>query len=128
MDNAEKTVLIIDDEVHIRRILELKFTQAGFRVLAAKNGQKGLELVLAESPDVVISDINMPVMDGKTFCERTDPLKQKKSFLTLVVTARILPDDHEWTRSLQDTELFEKPFSPSKILERVIQYLSDRET
>lgn len=128
MDNAEKTILIIDDEVHIRRVLELKFAQAGFRVLAAKNGQKGLELVLADLPDAVISDINMPVMDGKTFCMRTDPLKKENPFLTLVVTARILPDDHEWIRTLQDTELIEKPFSPSKILERVTRYFRERET
>ncbi|WP_300462032.1 response regulator [Desulfobacula sp.] len=124
MDNANRTILIVDDEVHIRRILELKFKNAGFRVLAAKNGQEGLDLVHKESPDAVISDINMPKLDGKTFCLMTDPLKQQRPFLTIMVTARIHPEDQVWTEQLCDTVLIQKPFSPARILETVYDYFS----
>nr|WP_320015241.1 response regulator [uncultured Desulfobacter sp.] len=122
MDNAQKTILIIDDEAHIRRILELKFKKAGFRVLTAKNGEKGLELIESLSPDAVISDINMPKVDGQALCMMTDPLKEKRRFLTIIITARIHPDDQEWIRRMTDTVFMEKPFSPSKILETVNQY------
>ena len=122
MDNAQKTILIIDDEAHIRRILEIKFKKAGFRVLTAKNGEKGLELITSLSPDAVISDINMPKVDGQALCMMTEALKEKRRFLTIVITARIHPDDQEWISRMTDTMFMEKPFSPSKILDAVNQY------
>ena len=68
MEN-NKSVLVIDDEAHIRRVIELKFKNQGYRVSTATNGEEGLELIKAEEPDVVITDIMMPKLDGKALCE-----------------------------------------------------------
>ena len=122
MDKSPKTVLIIDDEPHIRRILEFKLKNAGYRTLTAKNGQIGLEIIDNQQPDAVISDINMPKMDGKTLCETTNVLKNKRPFLTIIITARIQPDDRHWVAEMTDTVFMEKPFSPSKILEQINAY------
>ncbi len=117
-----KTALIVDDEAHIRRVLEIKLKKQGMRVVMAKNGQEALELIQENRPHVVITDINMPIMDGKTLCIRTNPLKKEKPFLTIVVTARIDPQDIIWVKELQDTILLEKPFSPMEILQNIQAY------
>ena len=117
-----KTILVCDDEAHIRRVIELKLKSRGYKVLTATNGEEGLKIIKSEKPDAVISDINMPKMDGKTLCELTDPMKRDRSFLTIIITARISPDEQDWVSEMQDTQFMEKPFSPSKLLESVDKY------
>jgi len=98
----------------------------GYQVMLAKNGQEGLDMIQQHQPEIVISDINMPVMDGKTLCEKTNGLKQKRPFLTIIITARIMPEDREWVAKMHDTLFMEKPFSPAQIAECVKQYLGNQ--
>jgi CheY-like chemotaxis protein len=118
-----KKVLVVDDEAHIRRVLELKLKNRGYQVFVAKNGQEGIDIIKEHQPDIVITDINMPIIDGKTLCEKTNSLKKERPFLTIIITARINPGERDWTRNMQDTQLHEKPFSPSKIVSAIEQYL-----
>ena len=117
-----KRVLVIDDEAPIRRVIELKLKNGGYDVLAAKNGWEGLQLMESEKPDAVITDINMPLLDGKQICELTNHWKQERPFLTIIMTARIMPDERQWIEAMQDTVFMEKPFSPSHLLENVDHY------
>jgi len=117
-----KTVLVCDDEAHIRRVVELKLKNRGYNVITAANGEEGLKAIQSEKPDVVISDINMPKLDGKSMCEMTNPIKAERPFLTIIITARISPDEENWVAQMQDTQFMEKPFSPSKLLEAVDAY------
>jgi CheY-like chemotaxis protein len=118
-----KKVLVVDDEAHIRRVLEVKLKNRGYQVFAAKNGQEGIDIIKEHQPDIVITDINMPIIDGKTLCEETNSLKKERPFLTIVITARINPEERNWIRNMQDTQFYEKPFSPSKIVYAIEQYL-----
>ncbi|MBN1615433.1 MAG: response regulator [Deltaproteobacteria bacterium] len=122
MERAKRTVLVIDDEAHIRRIVELKMKNAGYEVVTANNGEEGYRIILGDTPDVVVTDINMPKMDGKTLCEKTDGLKAERSFLTVIITARILPDEQAWVSTMRDTVFMEKPFSPARLLDLIDQY------
>jgi OmpR family response regulator RpaB len=119
-----KLVLIIDDEAHIRRVIELKFKNQGYRVRTATNGEEGLELIKAHEPDVVITDIMMPKLDGKTLCERVNELKKERPFLTIVMTCRISPTEQDWINQMEDTVFVEKPFSLSTMLKWVDQYFN----
>jgi CheY-like chemotaxis protein len=121
-----KLVLIIDDEAHIRRVIELKFKNQGYRVRTATNGEEGLELIKAHAPDVVITDIMMPKLDGKTLCERVNEHKKERPFLTIVMTCRISPTEQDWITQMQDTVFVEKPFSLSTMLKCVDQYFTDQ--
>lgn len=58
------TILCIDDEADIRKLLVEELTDVGFGTIEASNGHEGLEMMLAKWPDIVICDITMPVMDG----------------------------------------------------------------
>ena len=120
---ANKKVLIVDDEAPIRRVLEFKLKNSGYQVLIAKNGAQGLELIKTHQPDAVITDIMMPEMDGQQLCEQSNALKQDRPFLTIVVTCRIAQDEQQWINQLQDTLFMEKPFSPARLVECIDQYL-----
>ena len=120
-----KSVLIVDDDAYIRRVLEVKLKKHGFEIFMAKNGQMALDLIIEKRPDVVVTDINMPVMDGKTLCMKTNPLKEERPFLTIIVTARIDPEDKLWVKNMQYTLLMEKPFSPMEILHTIQAYVGD---
>ena len=118
-----KKILIIDDEAPIRRVLELKLKSRGYEIIMATNGEEGLNLIKSQEPDVVISDINMPRLDGETLCKMVNPSKKTRSFLTIIITSRISPEERLWVSEMDDTVFMEKPFSPSKMLECIDQYL-----
>jgi DNA-binding response OmpR family regulator len=65
-----KKVLIVEDEVTLRRILEQKFKQEGFEVFTAQDGEEGLTQFQAHAPDIILVDIIMPRMDGMTMLAR----------------------------------------------------------
>ena len=120
--DRKKTILIIDDDIHIRRVLEIKLKNSGYHTLTAKNGVQGLEIIQSQKPDAVISDINMPKLDGKKLSQMINPLKKARPFLTIIITARINPTEQQWINGLEDTLFMEKPFSPSKIIDAVNSY------
>lgn len=126
MEN-KKTILIVDDEAHIRRVLEIKLKSRNFKTIMARNGQEGFDIILNQEPDIVILDINMPIMDGKTLCRKTNYIKQNRAFLTIMITARIDPEDRNWVDEMKDTLLMEKPFSPARIVEAIENYFGDRD-
>jgi len=123
--DKKKTILIIDDDVHIRRILEIKIKHNGYDTLTAKNGKQGLEIIQNQEPDAVISDLNMPRLDGKELCLLTNPIKKDRPFLTIIITARINPFEQKWIDEMQDTLFMEKPFSPSKIIDALAKYFEN---
>jgi len=121
-ETQAKKILVIDDEAHIRLVIEVKLKNRGYQVITAKNGQEGLELIYSQKPDAVVTDINMPLLEGDELCRLTDKLKKKRPFLTVVITARISPEEHAWVQEMRDTQLMEKPFSPSRLVECIDAY------
>ena len=91
--------------------------------MIATNGQEGVRMIESQQPDVVITDINMPQLNGRALCEKTNHIKEERPFLTIVITARINAEDKAWTKRLEDTVFMEKPFSPSRIVEVIEEYL-----
>jgi len=121
-----KIVLVVDDEAPVRRVLELKLKNGGYDVLLADNGEDALKIVESEKPDAVVTDITMPRMTGKELCEKTNDLKRERPFLTIIMTARIVPDEEKWIAGMRDTRFMEKPFSPNYILETIDQYFGKK--
>lgn len=121
-----KRVVVIDDDANIRRVMELKLRKGGYEVITAMNGEEGLNLIASQQPDAVITDILMPKLDGQSLCKQTNHLKEKRPFLTIVMTNRISPDDRNWVNEMRDTQLMEKPFSPSRVLARIDEYFCDK--
>ncbi len=81
-----KKVLVVEDEKPLADALEMKLKHEGFAVARATNGQEGLEAVLSFSPDVILLDLMMPVMDGKTMLRKLRDLPQFKTLPIIVLT------------------------------------------
>jgi len=97
----DKKILIVDDDEMIVDALSFKLKQEGFRVGVALNGQKGLEMVHLEIPDLILLDLNMPVMDGITMLRtlRADALNKN-------VPVMILSNDGSYA-NLRETQTYD---------------------
>ena len=73
----KKRVLIIDDDKHMRELLELEFTDQGYTVVTAENAFEGMKILKDESADLVILDIKMPGMDGIEALEKIVSIKRE---------------------------------------------------
>lgn len=120
MSNEKKKVVIADDEAYITRVLKLKLTNAGYDVTSASDGLEALEIIKSQLPDVLITDINMPKLDGKGLFLGAAETKKEKDFLTIVMTCSIDHKDRSWIPSAENVVFIEKPFSPKQIL-KIIQ-------
>jgi DNA-binding response OmpR family regulator len=68
--STNKKILIVDDETKILELLAKKFSDEGFDVIKARDGEEGLKLAISKKPDVILLDIIMPKMDGLTMLQR----------------------------------------------------------
>lgn len=114
-----KTVLTIDDSRTMREMLNMALVQAGYRVLQAVDGVEGLEVLRAEGADVVITDINMPRMDGFGVIEgvRADPTHRATPIL--VLTTESDATKKERARAAGATGWIVKPFNPTKLVDAI---------
>jgi CheY-like chemotaxis protein len=110
-------VLIIDDAVHIRRIIVRMLEQFNFITLEASDGLQGLQKLQAERPDIVTCDISMPVMDGYEFLEAAKLNPETKHIPIIVITA--IGQEEEMVKSLAlgADACINKPFSSSHLVE-----------
>ena len=114
-----KTVLTIDDSRTMRDMLQLALVEAGYRVIQAVDGIDGLETLSAEGADVVITDINMPRLDGFGFIEgmRADPAHRATP--VLVLTTESDAAKKQRARDAGATGWIVKPFDPVKLIDAV---------
>lgn len=119
-----KKILIVDDEPHVIRILRLMLEREGYRVETANDGHEALGKIDAYAPDVLISDIQMDGMDGRTLCRTARQQYPDRVFLTLVMTSMTAMEERSWVRDLPNTEFLEKPLSPRQLVARLATYFS----
>jgi len=121
---TKKTVLIVDDEAHVVRVLRLMLEREGFAVLSANDGNEALDVMAARRPDVMVSDIQMAGMDGRTLCRTTRERYAGEDFLILVMTSMTAASERGWVQELNNVEFLEKPVSPRQLVSRLTQHFS----
>jgi len=112
-------ILIVDDQPHVIRVLSLCLMRDGHQVEAAHNGSDALVRIRAAQPDVLLTDITMPVMTGRELCEAIAAELPQRRFPILVMTSLTDRDERDWVRKLAGIEFLEKPVSPRAISERI---------
>ena len=118
-------ILVVDDENHILQVLSLKLRNSGFDVSTAVYGEDALRQAIENPPDLVITDIQMPYMNGIELCNALLENKTTSRIPVVVITAR----GH--TLAVSDTdianvrEVISKPFSPRGVAELATSILAN---
>ena len=113
------TVLIADDEPHIRHLVGTKLKMAGFNVIVASNGQDCLDLAREQRPDLIVTDYQMPLLSGFEMSQALAEDPDTASIPVILLTARghKLSQDDLSTTSIQ--MVIDKPFGPTDLINRV---------
>ena len=109
-------VLTVDDSRTILAMLHHTLSNAGFEVLQAEDGKQGLDVLKTETVDVVITDINMPVMDGIEFIKNVRASGQYQSLPILILTTETSQDKRDQGKAAGGTGWIVKPFDPDKLI------------
>lgn len=112
-------ILIVDDESHMLELLRYNFKKEGYEVAVASDGAEGVESVKKEKPDLIISDVMMPRMDGIEFCKALREKEETNSIPFIFLTAKgQLPDKITGLKTGAD-DYITKPFIPRELIEMV---------
>ncbi|WP_226638087.1 response regulator [Brevundimonas poindexterae] len=113
------TVLTVDDSPTMRRMLRMALEKASFNVVQADDGVQGLEVLADSTPDVVITDINMPNLDGFGFIEAVRADGRYTGMPILVLSTESSMDKKKRARDAGATGWIVKPFDPEKLVDAV---------
>ena len=111
-----KTVLTVDDSRTIRNMLNLTLSSAGYSVVQAEDGIDGLEVLERTNPDVIVTDINMPRLDGFGFIESVRGHAKYRGIPILVLTTESDQAKKMRAREAGATGWIVKPFDPEKLV------------
>lgn len=111
-----RTVLVVDDDPHIREVISFALDKAGFATETAGDGAEALAAIEARAPDLVVLDINMPEMDGLELCRR---LRRSSELPILFLSSRDDEIDRIVGLELGADDYVTKPFSPRELVMRV---------
>ncbi len=114
-----KTILTVDDSRTMRDMLLLTLSDAGYRVIQAEDGMHGLEVLAQEKPDVIVTDINMPRLDGFGFIETVRHDAKHRAIPILVLTTESDAEKKDRARRAGATGWIVKPFDPTKLVAAV---------
>ncbi len=89
----KKTILVVEDETTLRKVLSDKFRIEGFDVLEARNGEEGLSVALDKKPDLIILDNKMPKMDGVTMIKKLRPENSWSKKVPIILLTNLSMDN-----------------------------------
>jgi DNA-binding response OmpR family regulator len=114
------TVLVVDDEPAVRRVLLMRLQMAGYRVICAEDGEAALELFQREQPDLVVLDVMMPKLDGFAVCRR---LRAESCVPIIFLSALDAIAERVAGLDLGADDYLSKPFSPKELEARIATIL-----
>lgn len=117
------TILVVENEVSNRILIERVLSTRGYRCLSATNGREALDILDHEPVDLILTDLSMPVLDGY---RATQLIRARPGLATVpivAVTAFALSDEGEAAKQIGCTEYLTKPFKPRQLLEVVDRLL-----
>ena len=123
MADVERTVLVVDDDPVILRLLEVNFEMEGFVVRTATDGVEGLDVARAEQPDVIVSDVMMPRMNGLELCKGLKDDPATASIPVILLSAKAQATDIRAGIDSGADDYVTKPFEPLDLVDRVNKLL-----
>ena len=122
--NEKSTILVVDDESHILHVVSLKLRNAGYEVHTAADGEEGFDVAQQVHPDLIITDFQMPFMNGLELCQKLKATPDTSRIPALMLTARGFNPDNDEVTATNICGVLSKPFSPREVLARVQEVLA----
>ena len=119
----DKRILIVDDDITLRKALEGKLKKAGFSVVQASDGEEGLELAEEKKPDLILLDIVMPRMDGMTMLTKLRSAEWGKDMPVIILTS--LSDAMRITAAMQQ-DTFDYLVKSDWSIDGIVQEVKER--
>ena len=125
MNPLTHRILIVDDEAHILQVLSLKLRHCGYDVITANDGEEAFHIAMTTQLDLVITDVQMPYMNGLELAISLLGNKTTSHIPVVVLTARGHTLEKSDTKISNVKKVLSKPFSPRGIAELVAQLLEE---
>ncbi len=121
-----KRILLCDDEAHILRAAEFKFSRAGYEVMTANDGEEAWEILQTFQPQIIVTDCQMPLLDGLGLAARVRAHAETAHIPIIMLTAKGFELTREETCEKHGIlAVLAKPFSPRDLFARVETALAD---
>ncbi|MBI3618246.1 MAG: response regulator [Candidatus Omnitrophica bacterium] len=122
---SQKKILVVDDEIAMTKVVEIRLRAAGYDVVLAHDGQEGLEKARTENPDLMILDLMLPKMDGFKVCGLLKSDARYKKIPIIIYTARVQDSDQQLGKEVGADAYITKPFDPQVLLGKVKELLAE---
>jgi two-component system cell cycle response regulator DivK len=119
-----KRILVVEDQEDNRQILRDLLSNVGYEMIEAEDGVQAIEQATKHRPDLILMDIQLPLMDGYEATRRIKANPDLKSIPIIVVTSYALSGDEEKAREAGCDAYVAKPYSPRALLAKIREYLS----
>ena len=123
-----RTVLIVDDERHVARVLSVALERAGYTAETASNGEEAIAKLVELKPDALLTDIMMPRMNGRELVAVVRSKFPNCAVPIVVMTSSLEYEHRDWVDNYSNLHFVEKPVSPRKIIQILDKYYSLTET
>ena len=117
-----ENILVAEDEPHIARLLKIALEKEGYHVSTVNNGVQALEEIHRRQPDLLITDIAMPRMDGEELCKSISNEYPERMFPVVVLSSKTEIEHREWSSQMKATTFIEKPVSIRKLIKLIKEY------
>jgi two-component system cell cycle response regulator DivK len=121
-----KRVLVVEDQEDNMQILRDLLSSAGYEVIEADNGEAALAYAATERPDIILMDIQIPIIDGYEVTRRIKADPKLKSIPIIAVTSHAMDGGLEKARAAGCDDFVAKPYSPRALLAKITSFLSDK--
>jgi two-component system alkaline phosphatase synthesis response regulator PhoP len=118
-------ILVVDDEVHLAKIIEFTLKHEGYSVSVAFDGEEALEKIRNDSPDLIILDLMLPIVDGYRICNRLKADERYMNIPVIILTARNIERENI-EEPIQADLFMEKPFNTDKLLKNILDVLEPK--
>ena len=112
-------ILLVEDNELNRDMLTRRLKRKGFTVLCAENGQEGIDVAKSETPDIILMDLSLPVVDGWTAAERLKADATTKSIPIIALTAHAMKGDREKALEAGCDDYDTKPIDLERLLDKI---------
>ncbi len=118
-----KLILVVEDQVDNRQIIRDMLSATDYEIMEAENGQQALSAVVKKRPDLILMDIQLPIIDGYEATRRIKADPVLKSIPIIAVTSYALSGEEAKARAAGCDDYVPKPYSPRQLLAKIRHYL-----